>query len=272
MYIIDCNHELEFLSLTFQVTQQAVLPLNGTTLPHLKTMLLSGSYLLSTLLEALTTPALETLGLGFEPREPIEEAIASLLTRSGGPPLSRLTLSYTGASPFYAGLGTPGAWAFLAGAPAIRVFSVGQSSFENIVSALARPTSAPMAMSDDEDDDGPVPVPPGVAVGAGNGDGDVGVIAADIEPGTWLVPSLERLSLRSCHTGSDSAIQKLIKLVEARNPLQIGNGNGNNVIEPHLTRLKTLEVHDCVQLGEDVLKWLRARVPEVKYTEPLYNR
>lgn len=233
--------------------------------------MLSGSYLLPSLLDALTTPVLEKLVLDLEPREPIEEAIASLLTRSGGPPLTCLTIAYTNASPFYPGVGVLGAWAFLAGSPGIKSLTVGQTSFENVVSALGRPTGAPGGNPDNSDDeDGPGPVGgvdgPGVGV-----NGPVGVIAADIEPGTWLVPSLERLTLRACHAHSDVAVQKLIKLVEERNPLQLANGE-NAGVEPQLTRLKSLEVHDCVSLGEDVLKWLRARISEVKYTELTYNR
>jgi hypothetical protein len=241
----------------------------------------------------MTTPALESLTFEFEQRESIEEVLASLLTRSGGPPLSNLSIGYTSPMPYYGGPGggfnQTNAWAFLAGAPTVRVLSIGQSSFDAVMGALSRPTSTPSAgtLSDDDDDDGPipgpVPIPDGVPIigggpiggNAAGGIGGGGVVAADIEPGTWLVPQLEKLILRGCtssNSNQNASVQKLVKLVEERNPLLTGNANGDGGIEPHLSRLKSLEVHDCMPLGENVQKWLRERVPEVKYTEPSYSR
>jgi hypothetical protein len=66
-------------------------------------------------------------------------------------------------------------------------------------------------------------------------------------------------------------------MVEARNPplsashsSNIGNMSGVGISTP--LRLRRLEMHDCTNLGEDVLKWLESRITEVICTEPTVER
>ena len=92
LHIIAANPQVETLSLHFTSPNPPVLPLTPCTLTELKTLNLSGHYLLSSLVESLMLPALESLILDIEARDPIEDTVSSLLTRSGNPPLTRLSL------------------------------------------------------------------------------------------------------------------------------------------------------------------------------------
>lgn len=233
LFIISSNPGLEHLSLHFQSAQPAVLPLSPTNLPNLKDLSLGGHYLLGTLLDTLNLPLLDSLTLDIEPRESLEDAITNLLTRSNSPPLTHLSLSYGGTSLYYAG-GAPLPWTFLTGLNHIRALQIGQTSFESLVGALAVP---------DEDQN------------------------------QWICPNLVHLSLKSCHPHGDG-VSKLVAMVEARNPplgvgaaaAQATTGWGPPV------RLKRLEMYDCAPLGDDILKWLRSRIDEVNFTEPIYPR
>ena len=103
LHIVAANPQLESLALHFNSPNQPVLPLTPVTLSELKTLNLGGHYLLANLLESLLLPALDTLILDIEARDPIEEAVSALLTRSGTPPLTRLSLCYGASAGAHAG-------------------------------------------------------------------------------------------------------------------------------------------------------------------------
>jgi hypothetical protein len=87
----------------------------------------------------------------------------------------------------------------------------------------------------------------------------------------WLCPDLKVLTLRLCHSQGDG-VAKLVSLVEARNP-DLGDPHPPVVavgVVP--TRLKSLELNDCLTVGVDVLGWLKSRVEEVIVVEPAYER
>ena len=87
----------------------------------------------------------------------------------------------------------------------------------------------------------------------------------------WLCPELTVLTLRLCHPQNDG-IAKLVSLVDARNP-DLTDGHAPVVavgVVP--TRLKSLELNDCLTVGVDVLGWLKSRVEEVIVIEPAYER
>ena len=94
LYIIAANQHLESLSLGFVSPNPPVLPLVPTTLPHLKSLSLGGHYLLTTLVDSLILPAIDSLILDIDAREPVEDTVTALLARSANPPLSRLSLAY----------------------------------------------------------------------------------------------------------------------------------------------------------------------------------
>lgn len=90
LYIITSNPGLESLSLYSSSVNAAILPLVPTTLDNLRTLSIGGHHLLSDLVDCLVLPALETLVVDIDAREPVEDTITNLLTRSG-----RLSLSYS---------------------------------------------------------------------------------------------------------------------------------------------------------------------------------
>ncbi|KAI0355357.1 hypothetical protein OH77DRAFT_1504200 [Trametes cingulata] len=261
LHIVAANPQLESLALHFTAPNQPVLPLNPVTLPELKSLNLGGHYLLSSLLDSLLLPVLDTLILDIEARDPIEETVSQLLTRSGTPPLTRLSLSYgTNTGPhagFYWGSGSAVAsWHFLGELDHLAALQVGSAPLEPLITALSAP---------DED----------------NGQD------------RWVCPRLVTLAMRGCHAHGDG-VAKLVQMVEARNPDagggalgplglggmgmggagggaggMFGGGGGNGAVP---ARLRHLELYDCTAVGPDVTKWLKTRIEEVVCTEPSFER
>ena len=114
----------------------------------------------------------------------------------------------------------------------------------------------------------------------------------------WACPGLEVLGMRNCNAHSEWAV-RLVQMVEARNPLSGSNlslaslssssmagtaaaaaGGGSGAAGPSSAsagdttpvRLKTLEMHDCTSLGQDVIKWLKDRIENVVCTDLTYER
>jgi hypothetical protein len=197
-------------------------------------MSVGGHYLLSGLVESLVLPELSELCLDIEAREPIEDCITSLLTRSNNPPLGTLSVAYTTqtstSSPFYYG---PGgiivSWALLDDMPHLHTLKLGGTPLEPLLSVLGRP---------DED----------AGTGGGNG---------------WVCRGLKRLFLKNCPAHGDG-LGKLVSFVEARNPDGGGNSGG-------VEKLKELEMWECAVLGGDVVRWLRGKIGNVKIRELSYD-
>ncbi|KAI0938662.1 hypothetical protein AcW1_001666 [Taiwanofungus camphoratus] len=236
MYIIGSNPQLESLSLHFNSPTPPVLPLTATALPELKILSLSGHYLLSSLVESLIVPSLDSLILDIDAREPVEDMVSGILARSNGPPVTRLSLAYglsAGTSSFYYGAGAGVAsWQFLGELDHLRALQIGSAPFEPLLAMLGAP-----------DDDG---------------------------QDHWVCPNLVALAMRGCHVHGDG-ITKLVQMVEARNPNPVAGGGGfaPGVIAP--ARLKRLEMYDCAALGPDVMKWLKTRIDDVVCIEPTFE-
>lgn len=243
LYIIAANPQLDTLSMHFVGPNQPVLPLSPTTLSHLKSLSLGGSYLLSTLVDSLILPALDSLVLDIDAREPIEDTVTALLARSGNPPLGRLSLSYglnpVSSSGLYYGAGSGvTSWHFLGELDHLRTLQVGNIAFEPLLAMLGAP------------------------------DGDDGGIDH------WLCPNLTTLAMRDCHTHGDG-VAKLVQMVDARNPEvghpSLSSGAGVNASAVAPARMKHLELYSCAPLGPDVIKWLKTRVDEVVCKEPAFD-
>lgn len=241
LHIVSSNPALKHLSLSFQSVLPAVLPLTPKTLSDLEVLHFGGHYLLSTLLDALTLPSLSSFTLDFEPREPFEELITPLLSRSHNPMITHLSLSYNSAGHYYSGPALMGMapWNFLAAMNSITSLQIGHTSFELILNTLAN---------------------------------------VDEDSNTWLCPNLTKLALKSCSSHGDG-ISKLVSMVDARNPSQDDNANENGgAVAGGLwgvgipAKLKTLEIYDCALLGDDILRWLRSRIDEVRFSEPISPR
>ena len=189
-------------------------------------------------LGGLSLPALQSLTIDVDGRDPVEDTITNLAARSNNPPLTTLSLAYGALSNpssgiYYATGSMITSWHFLRELDHLRTLQVGGISFEACLSALTFP--------DDE-----------------NGQEK------------WLCPNLTTLAMRGCHTHGDG-VSKLVQMVEARNP-DPTTGNtplAANGIVP--TRVKKIEVHECVTAGQDVLRWLQSRVDEVVCSEPAYE-
>lgn len=238
LYIINANTRLETLVLYIAAANTAVLPLSQTTLEHVTTFSIGGHFLLTTLLDCLSLPAVENLMIDIEAREPVEEILSQLLVRSNHPPVSRLSLSYMlhGSSStlyYHTGSGVT-SWNFLSDMDDLHTLQVGGAPFEPLLAILGTP-----------EDDG---------------------------LDQWFCPKLVALSMKGCRPTHSDCVGKLVQMVEARNPDPASGGVPMIAAGVTPTRLRHLELHDCTTLGLDVMQWLLKRIPEVVCTEPPFDR
>jgi hypothetical protein len=254
LYILSNNPHLRSLTIHFQGVLSAVLPLSNVTLPHLTKLDIGGHYLLTQIIDSLTLPALTDLTVDIEARDSIEENIIGLVMRSHYPHVEHLSIAYgssSSASTYYFG---PGgvmiSWNTLFGEMAhLKSLHIGGTPLEPLLTALG---------------------PPG---------DDMHQLEA------WACPGLEVLGMRNCNAHSEWAV-RLVQMVETRNPISgsslsssltsgsasaasfsDASGSGTTPL-----RLKTLEMHDCTSLGQDVVKWLKDRIENVVCTDLTYER
>ncbi|TEB31918.1 hypothetical protein FA13DRAFT_1709385 [Coprinellus micaceus] len=234
-YILSSSPQLKTLSIHFQGVLPSILTMSPLTLPNLTTFSIGGHYLLTQLVDTLVLPSLTTLALDIESRDPIEDTLSSLLTRSCSPPLSHLSIAYgselsgvssaNGVASFYYG---PGgiviSWNVLSELYHLKTLEVGGTPLEALLTALGPP-----------DDD-----------------------ANNIS--TWACPLLERLSMKNCHSHGEG-VARLVQLVEARNPT--GNASAATVAGVTPVRMNRLELLECPSLGLDIVRWLKGRVEGV---------
>jgi hypothetical protein len=240
LYIISSNPGLKTLSLHFQGVLPAILPLAPTSLPELKELSIGGHYLLSQLVDSLILPSIDTLNLDIEARDPIEDTISNLLSRSNNPALAHLAVAYSSsnsASFYYGPGGIVISWTVLSELTHLQSLHIGGTPWEPLLSALGPP--------DDEQNQA-----------------------------HWACPNLVSLGMKNCHAHSEG-VAKLVQMVEARNPDSSGAGGTTggvtvNGVSP--VKLRKLELHDCASLGQDVVTWLKGRIDEVMCTEPAYER
>lgn len=241
LYIIASNPALESLTLHFQGVLPAILPLVPTTLHSVKTFNIGGHFILSQLVDSLILPSLDDLTLDIEARDPIEEIISNLLSRSNSPQLMHLSVAYgssNNSSTFYYGpSGIVISWTtLLTDLTDLKSLHIGGTPLEPLLTALGPPDDDTNQMS------------------------------------TWACPKLEALGMRNCHAHSEG-VAKLVQMVEGRNPDSPGGGGmGQAVGGVSPVKLKSLELYDCASLGQDVVQWLKGRVDEVMCTEPAYER
>lgn len=237
LHIISRCASLESLSLYFTSVHSAVIPLSPRKLANLKSLTIGGHFNLIAILDTLILPALESITIDIDTRDPIEDSLTNLLARSENPPLAHLSLSYssanTGAGLYYGAGSSIASWNFLQSIHTLQTLHVGGTPFESLLLTLSNP---------DEDDH-------------------------------WVCPKLTRLGMRACHAHSNGA-SKLVRMIDVRNPDHPGAGGGfpGPFGGESPVKLRHLEVHDCVPLGVDVIEWLRGRVEEVICTEPVYDR
>lgn len=237
--ILSNNPQLKSVSLHFQGVLPPILPLNNLTLPHVTEFSIGGHFILVQLLDSLMLPSLDSLTLDIEARDAIEDIVSGLLTRSKRPPIHHLSIAYgvaANTSTFYYG---PGgiviSWTtLLVELPHLKTLTVGGTSLEPLLTALGLPEDDPH----------------------------------QTQNLVWMCPSLELLGLRSCHAHNEG-VTKLVQMVDARNP-EAGTAQPFGGVSP--TKLARLELHDCTNLGEDVMRWLNARIADVMVLDPTSDR
>jgi len=190
-------------------------------------------------------------------------------------------LSYPGGY-HYLHPGSVISWSFLGEMASLEKLEVGGTQLEPLVGAL----------SPQDDDTGTViGIGPGmgVAIGGGmgggmaigpGGGGGVGGVGAGA--GNLVCPRLKSVIVRDAQ-GHPDAIAKLVQMVEARNPDVLpseaggaaaagagaGAGGGDGTVP---SKLRKLEIWDCVPLGADVVDWLKRRVEDVVIVDPPYSK
>lgn len=187
--------------------------------------------MLTTIVDSLCLPALETLIFDIDTRDAVEDTITPLLTRSQNPPLQKLSIAFSsqlnGPSGIFYGHGAMVTnWNFLAELDDLQILQVGGLVLEPLVALLGAP-------EEDNSDQ-------------------------------WFCPNLQSLALRNCRAHGDGRA-KLVQMVEARNP-ETGDPVSIDGVVP--VKLRHLELHDC-GLGQDVIGWLNRRVDSVVCPEPL---
>ena len=187
------------------------------------------------LVDCLTLPALESLTLDIDARDPVEDTLTQLLQRSNHPPVTRLSISYSLHSSstgiYYHGGSAVTSWNFLGELDGLRTLQVGSAPFEPLVAILGTP-----------EDDG---------------------------QDQWYCPNLTSLAMKACRPSHSDGVAKLVQMIEARNPESGAAPVTAGGVAP--VKLRHLEMHDCAALGLDVMKWLKARIPEVYCTDPPYD-
>ncbi|KAA1473094.1 hypothetical protein DENSPDRAFT_779377 [Dentipellis sp. KUC8613] len=241
LHIVASNQRLEKLSLHFSTVVNAVLPLIPTTLTELKELSVGGHYMMATIVDSLILPALDALSLDMEARDPLEDSITNLLSRSNHPPLTRLSIAYGGSNPpyYYTGGSIIASWGFLADLSHLRSLHVGGTPLDPLLSMLGAP-----------DDDG--------------------------GPTQWACPYLTHLALRNCPAHVEG-LPKLVQMVELRNPEGGTTASAFSSAAPPgpgtvPKRLLQLEMYDCATLGQDVVAWLKSRIADVTCVEPPFER
>ena len=308
--MISHNPHLQSLVLYFRGVLPNVLPLASLVIREVTEVRIGGHWLLSQLVDCLSTPQLKKLSLSIDPRESAEGIIIGLLTRSAAAlsafnplpsqstqltpgaienmKLEELSLGYDAppgpdllypSHPFILPAGpsliNPSWRTLLVHVPRLRVLKVGGMPLEALLVCLAN-----------NEDDG---TGLGGAGGSGAGNGN-----------NWPVPNLEVLMLCGwCSNygyggsgsggnpngagygmGGSEVVTKLVVAIESRNPdsgsVGLGGGWGGSTNDLSLggdssvKRLKHLEMHDC-DLGVDVERWLEGRIERVICVDPLLS-
>jgi len=233
LHIISNNKSLEDLSLHVTTVLNPVLPLCQTTLPELKTLGLGGHYLMASLIDSLVTPSLCSLTLNIDARDPIDDSISNLVTRSSHPAIHSLSIAYgSNGPPFYGGL--IASWGFLNDLNHLRMLQVGGTPLDPLFAMLGAP----------EED------VPGV-----------------------MCPFLEHLALRGCPAHSDGITKLVQMVdtrnpdsTPPSGPTSALGGSATPV------KMRRLEMYECTVLGQDVVAWLKSRIDDVECVDPPFER
>ena len=290
--LLSANPSLEHLHLHFSGLSQPMLPLEPTTLSKLQSLTLGGAFLLNQLLDALRLPALQSLTLDIDPRDGFEDAIINLLARSSSPKLSFLSLAYNYATTQVGSAHNimynvllPFSSNFVNNALRdVEELRVGMTSFECLVGLLGAPPGshihgtgivAPIDLDGDGDNDDALPMLGSVPFPGPGAGPNTGTNGGSTHLNGWACPKLKRLAMRNCSLNHPHAIDKLIKMVEKRNPPGTSSSASSSSASASSSsldgpaRLTSLTLIDCTPtMGSDIVNWLASRIPSVRLVEP----
>jgi hypothetical protein len=234
LLIVSNNKTLEDLSLHVTTVLNHVLPLSQTTLPNLKTLSVGGHYLMASLVDSLVTPNLCSLTLNIDARDPIDDSISNLVTRSSHPAIHSLSIAYgSNGPPFYGGL--IASWGFLNDLNHLRTLQVGCTPLDPLFAVL------------------------------GTAEEDVlGV----------MCPFLEHLALRGCPAHSDGVTKLVqmvdARNPDGGTPHTAPTTTLGGTATP--VKMRRLEMYECAVLGQDVVAWLKSRIDDVVCVDPPFER
>jgi hypothetical protein len=233
LLIVSNNKTLEDLSLHVTTVLNHVLPLSQTTLPELKTLSIGGHYLMASLIDSLVTPNLCSLTLNIDARDPIDDSVSNLVTRSSHPAIHTLSIAYgSNGPPFYGGL--IASWGFLNDLNHLRTLQVGCTPLDPLFAVLG---------------------------------------AAEEDVLGVMCPFLEHLALRGCPAHSDGVtklVQMVDARNPDSTPHTTPTGALGGTATP--VKMRRLEMYECTVLGQDVVAWLKSRIDDVVCVDPPFER
>lgn len=276
------NLTLEHLSLSFHAIHPSLLPLDTLKLPVLRSLHLTGNLVICKLLEAISAPALETIVLNMD-YEGLDTTLIQFLVRSQHPPVHTLSIGYDNTGGVF-GMAMhypqhmdnePGPWQFLSALPQLRTLKIGRTNLDLLLDALKS-----------RDGSWPVPQLEHLALRGCNS-----TMGEAESPKFFTV-----INERNPPQNGEPPLPTSLTLPPQFNPWFIPPGHlpppgfMGNITPPtppspilpsappvgaapstngnHFERLRILEMHDCLTLGDNVVKLLRTRIDEVRYTRP----
>ncbi|KAH9038584.1 hypothetical protein EDB85DRAFT_2132236 [Lactarius pseudohatsudake] len=233
LHIVSNNKTLEDLSLHVTTVLNPVLPLSQTTLPELKTLSVGGHFLMASLVDSLVVPGLCSLTLNIDARDPIDDSISNLVTRSSHPAIHSLSIAYgSNGPPFYGGL--IASWGFLNDLNHLRTLQVGGTPLDPLFAMLGAPEEDVLGV---------------------------------------MCPFLEHLALRGCPAHSDGVTKLVqmvdTRNPESAPPTAPTTGLGGSATP---VKMRRLEMYECTVLGQDVVAWLKSRIDDVVCVDPPFER
>jgi hypothetical protein len=189
---------------------------------------------MASLIDSLVTPNLCSLTLNIDARDPIDESITNLISRSSHPAIHSLSIAYgSNGPPFYGGL--IASWGFLNDLNHLRMLQVGGTPLD--------PLFATLGSAEEE----------GLGV---------------------MCPFLENLALRGCPAHSDGVTKLVqmveARNPDSASPSTSSTSAFGGSATP--VKMRRLEMYECTVLGQDVLTWLKNRIDDVECVDPPFER
>ncbi|KAF8641799.1 hypothetical protein AX16_009780 [Volvariella volvacea WC 439] len=271
--IVAANPSLRNLSLYFENVLPAILPLSQTTLTNLQSFSIGGHYHLTQLIDTLTLPDLRALNFDIDARDAMEDIITNLLARSQSPPLAHLSIGYTSASSgpaFYIGqVFVVVSWpTLLSDLPHLKSFHIGGTPLEALAMALGSPDDE----SNHIDSWNCMRLETlGLRNCHTHSEGITKLVQMVEARNPGRISPNRQQQQNHPQTGAWSPTSPLSSSTALTSSTQSNSSSDSTTATYaasaatliHPVKLKTLELHDCTTVGQDVVNWLKERVENV---------